>query len=230
MIFPEFDKKIRDKKVVSFDIFDTIIERNCLVPYDVFFIAANKLYKNKNKAIEFTKERICAEYHSRIGAIGNETTLKRIYEFMTWDKTDSDDLMQFELNTELELCKAKKSGVEKLKKAQKSGATIVLTSDMYLSKEFIEKILELCGIKYYDHIFLSNEHGKHKSNGGLFSVLKKEMNVTAEDIIHIGDDLRADFLGAKKAGIDAVLVRRNNFIKRLIFSKIKVETSLEMRY
>lgn len=218
------------KRVVSFDIFDTLVERECLVPFDVFFLAAQRFYSDKDKAIGFAKARMLAEVRSKVGMPDGETTLDRIYKFIDWDKAVIHSLMQLELSTEMEVCRPKKSGVEALKKAMASEATIVLTTDMYLSKSFIEQILSKCGIEGYERIFLSNEYGRNKVSGGLFEVLKQTMKVTSDEIVHVGDNMKADYLGAQKAGIDSVLVCRKSFLKRLLFSKMGVELSLRIRY
>ena len=54
-------KKIEDAKIVSFDVFDTLLLRNVCKPIDVFDIVEN-LYSNRyREKIEFKKLRIEAE-------------------------------------------------------------------------------------------------------------------------------------------------------------------------
>lgn len=219
-----------EHKIVSFDIFDTLIERECLLPFDVFFLAAMKLYGEKGMAVRFTLSRIAAEALSREGMPGRETTLDRIYEFLTWEAPAICSLKEFELSTEQEICRPKKSGIELMNKALEAQTTVVLTTDMYLPQPFIRQILTKCGICGYDRIFLSNEYGRNKSTGTLFETLKETMGVKAGEVLHIGDNIKADYLGARKAGIDSRLIMRNHFLKRLFFSKIGVAASLNLRY
>ena len=60
-------KKIIDsKEVISFDIFDTLIKRNCQKPIDIFKIVENRYNnQNKNEINDFSMKRIQAEIKAR---------------------------------------------------------------------------------------------------------------------------------------------------------------------
>lgn len=45
-----------------------------------------------------------------------------------------------------------------------------------------------------------------------------QKGIKQSEIVHIGDSVKADFLGARKVGIKSILIRRKNRLKRLIHS------------
>jgi predicted HAD superfamily hydrolase len=77
-------------------------------------------------------------------------------------------------------------------------------TDMYLSKICIEKILCKNNI-FYNHLFVSSEIRKTKRSGELYLHVIKSLNLDYKKIIHIGDSIKSDFLGARKQNIKAVL-------------------------
>ena len=60
--------------------------------------------------------------------------------------------MQYEIETELDLCFANPYMKEIFLQAKNLGKTIIAVSDMYLSKDVIEKMLIKCGYEGFDNI------------------------------------------------------------------------------
>ena len=59
-------KKIDNCEVVSFDIFDTLIKRNCLKPHDIFKIVEFVYNENNNDKVQnFSNLRKLAEKKAR---------------------------------------------------------------------------------------------------------------------------------------------------------------------
>lgn len=231
MIFLNFQNAIKRKKVVSFDIFDTLIERSCLLPSDVFFLSAFAFFNNFHKAKNFALARIDAENRARLMSASRETTLDRIYDNIDWpDRSVIPSIKGYELSTELNVCQGKHSGLKKLNSALSAGKRVVLTSDMYLPQNFVIEILDKNHIFGYEKIFLSCVYGKSKTSSLLFECIKKELGVKATDIIHIGDSIKADAIGAQKAGIDSFITFRKNAIKRLFFSRIGASLGYTLRF
>ena len=70
-------------KVISFDIFDTLFFRKCLLPENIFEIIGNNKYVKKyfDTASTFKKYRIYAEKNARIThKYKQDITLDEIYE------------------------------------------------------------------------------------------------------------------------------------------------------
>ena len=100
--------------------------------------------------------------------------------------------------------------------ALKHGKTVFLISDMYLPPEVISGMAARCGYEGYEKLFVSNEYGVSKRSGKLFGEVLKEYGLQKSDLIHIGDSIGADLLGARKAGIAALPVARKNRLGRLL--------------
>ena len=69
---------IKHFDTISFDIFDTLIERDVNIPSDIFYKVGLKIL-GKNEAETFRKDRIEAEEKARKSKLGGEVTLKEIY-------------------------------------------------------------------------------------------------------------------------------------------------------
>lgn len=71
------------------------------------------------------------------------------------------------------------------------------------------KILEEKGIAdYFDAIFVSEEIGHAKPSFEIFLHVEKYLKLRTEEILHIGDNILEDYLGAKNAGWKAMLIGR----------------------
>ena len=64
---------------------------------------------------------------------------------------------------------------------------VVVTTDMYLDRDTIERILQRIGAEY-DRLFISCESGKTKLSGELFEVVLHDLKIESNDICHIGDN------------------------------------------
>lgn len=229
MRISRFRNIISNKRVVSFDIFDTLIERKCLLPTDVFFLSAYKLYNDFEQAASFCTLRIRAEQKARERENG-EVTIDDIYGIIEKYNSDADTLKTLELKTEQEVCRTKDSGRALFKEALRNGKTVILTTDMYLPLDFIKVLLDKNEIKGYDEIFLSCAYKKSKKTGQLFNVAMGSLNISASEIVHFGDSVEADLKGAEKANIESHILLRKHYFVRAIFNKLDTYLSLKLRY
>ena len=70
----------------------------------------------------------------------------------------------------------------------------------------LRNIIQDLGIaSIFEQIFISSEIGLEKPNPKIFKYVEKEMNASAEEILHLGDSYSRDFEGAKGAGWSALL-------------------------
>lgn len=209
---------LRRSPAVSFDIFDTLLERDVDRPVDVFLrVGDNVLGVGKGAA--FQSDRIAAEHAAREKALNGEVTLADIYEAMDRTRYDSglrERLMAEEVRCELDCCYVKSSMKPVYDQALADGRKVFLISDMYLPKEVIADMAERCGYRGYEKLFVSNDYGVSKRSGKLFRALLDEYGMSPSDLIHVGDSIGADLLGARKAGVRAVPVSRRNRLGRLV--------------
>lgn len=61
---------------------------------------------------------------------------------------------------------------------------------------------------YFEKVFASLEEGVEKPEAELFEIAAKALNVSLEEIAHVGDDPIDDFQGAEAAGCQAILLDR----------------------
>lgn len=65
-------------------------------------------------------------------------------------------------------------------------------------------------INYFEKIFFSDEIGYVKPNKNTFNKIIKEFNVKKEEVVHIGDSIEKDIIGAKEFGINYIYFSRKN--------------------
>lgn len=189
-------KTMKDCDIISFDVFDTLILRNCDHPTDIFELVAARLgYES------FYKLRVEAEEKVREKSVGKEkeVSLSEIYdELCRWMKLDKEAAMQTEIDMELALCLPNPYMKKIFDTLRALGKTIIIVTDMYLPRTVIEKMLQKCGYFGYSEIYVSNELQKTKATGSMFAYIN-ELHPDCS-IIHTGDNYQSDVLNAQKNG------------------------------
>lgn len=209
--------KAQKYNIVSFDVFDTLIERDVKKPTDIFFRVGMICFSERRKAIEFQRHRILAEYAARNVSYTGEVNLDDIYSALEGYNIETiERLKKQEMETEINLCHPRSQIVDLFNRMKHIGIPVVLISDMYLSKECLVKMLTKCGIDGYMALFVSNESGCNKISGGLFQVVHKELGIKDAMHLHYGDSVKADVLGAKKAKVTPRFIFRKNWFKLFI--------------
>lgn len=213
MISNLIKNKIDEHKIISFDMFDTLVRRNVANPSDVFLLVEDK-YNNtyvKDRDLQlkdFKKYRILA-YEQAYKKNGAKCRVDDIYEELPKDfQSIKEILKKIEIDIESKICVPNKEIVDIFNYANEIGKKIVIISDMYLSEECLVHILDRCGIKNYDGFFISCEYGKSKTNGLLYDICCKEMGVSYNEILHFGDGLKNDIIRAKQKKIDTIWYRK----------------------
>jgi predicted HAD superfamily hydrolase len=202
------------KTIYSFDVFDTCLTRRTTVPSSVFYGAAEKVFTrlgiSSDRSIleDFVAARIGSERSARRQTSREDVTLDEIWRIlirlMGWPSDGS--LAACELEAEEELLVPISSILSKVQAARRQGSRIIFISDMYLPAEFIERQLKKHGFaETGDGIYVSGEIGKTKATGNLFRHMLAEEKITAEMVIHTGDNHRSDFTIPSQLGIQARL-------------------------
>lgn len=201
-----FERRIEKYDFVTFDIFDTLLKRDVFQPTDVFELV-QKIYKNQyKKDVDFKNIRKKAESIVREKSKYDEVTLDEIYESI--DVPDKDRLKSLEIETESRLLHQNHDIKKYFDKCIELGKVVYIISDMYLPKNFLDEILHREGYIGYRDIILSADYRQTKRSGKLYSAFLENYNIKAQKVIHIGDSWYADYIGAKKANITALHIRR----------------------
>lgn len=213
-------KKSAQFDLISFDIFDTLIKRNVLLPTDIFYHVGRDVLGNVVEAKVFQKRRIEAEREARRKSDNGEVCLKDIYrELYVYYGIKACILKEKEVDLELHSCTPRDKWVKLLKAFKEKGKKIILISDMYLPSSIIRNILDNCGISEYDNIYVSNEYACDKVGGKLYEIARSREIGERCLHRHYGDSLKADYFGAKKGGAKPVLVFKEKWI-HVIWVKI----------
>ncbi len=227
----EVKQKIVDPayEYISFDIFDTLVLRPFLRPTDLFYLLDGLYEMEMASGISFHQLRIDGEIaaRDRISQLYPEyqdVTLDEIY-FNIHDMYGvphdlCERLKEQEKQLELKFSTVRKTGKELFDLAIYAGKKVVLISDMYLDELTIRLILAKHGYEGYDRIFLSSTERLLKNTGDLFQRALDELQVSAERILHIGDNYQSDILKARECGMAAFYFPRtlhvfDNAVKNL---------------
>ena len=212
-------------KLVSFDVWDTILRRKC-APDENKLAAAKYIYlmhynilKDEYKNIfsidnaRKQKELFIAEESCKKG-YDSEYCMHDVFSLLCREifneniDIDIEKLVQklidVEVNHEINITYLDSEIIniaEKYKNEDK-----IYISDFYMKKEDLDKILA----RFNDKLGLVNgyvscDYQINKKSGRLFSKAEKDFNISPENHIHYGDNPDADLYPAKNLGINAVL-------------------------
>ena len=207
-------EEIKKHEIISFDIFDTLLIRPYVKPTDLF-LHIEKLYKIKG----FYKNRIMAEKLAREKYIDfEEVTLNQIYEEID-EKYKR--FKEIEIELEERILTTHKENKKIYDYALSLGKKIIITSDMYLPKKTIEKILTKNNYTNYYKLYLSSDLMLTKASGNLYKYIIEDLKVAPSSIMHIGDNFHSDFNNPKLYGIDSIYIEKiiDTFLENNIRAK-----------
>lgn len=189
--------------LLSLDCFDTLLWRDCHAPADVFAALPGLLpgqrargEANARKAMSTLKRR-------------NEVTLDDIYAQVmpNADAAMRTAAIAAELEAEARACFAFEPTADLMRAAKARGMTVIIVSDTYLSAAQLRDLIaesageEVAGL--IDRVFASSDAGISKGEGLLGKAIKA-MKARPHEVLHIGDNPKADFESARALGIPAL--------------------------
>ena len=184
-------------KAVAFDIFDTLLKRDCARPADLFAL----MEVTHQAVLGFAGARVAAEAETR-QTLGREVTLAEIYAHPALRGTDP----AAECAAELAMIAPNRPVAQAAAACHARGQKVYAVSDMYLPKEQIEAMLQKCGLDFLDGVFVSCEYRVQKRSGKLFKLFLQQTALRPAEVLFVGDSPRADFAGAALAGIRCFLL------------------------
>lgn len=214
--------KKRKCKLLTLDVWDTIIRRTCY-PDQIKIETAKRFIEKYGKQFyhvispqKLAKIRIDCE--REIGEENKKNGFDDEYEinevFQRWidkimcvssdeRKKISDELYQAELDEEIKHTYLDPEIVNLIESIEYE--RLVLVSDFYAPKEFIKIILENSSFgKKIDKAYISCECNWNKRSGKLFEYVKEKENIDYTQWVHIGDNEYSDVEVPKKKGIIAL--------------------------
>ena len=208
--------------VISFDLFDTLVERRVYSYYDVFLIMQERLLADSGSGrlfpaerqhhfaeLRYAAERVLRTQYDRRHSGREEFTIEDIYaaaEKLIGSSIDKAGLIELEQEIELELLQLKKFGRKTYLLAKLCGKRVILTSDFTHGRNFIDKLLHKFGYDGFDAVYLSSEVGLKKQTSSLFKYILDKEQTAPDRIIHLGDNPIGDVSNPRSLGMRALLV------------------------
>lgn len=204
-----YKKVISSHDIISFDIFDTLLKRNVKNPHDIFSLVEQEFNKKYSCAdSHFKEKRIEAEHTARKLSNKEDISIYEIYEQLPYNQEQRNFLLATELRLEKDFLIANLPVKELYEYALRLKKEVIITSDMYLPRKFIESLLESNGYAEYNELYLSSEIGLLKATGNLFKYIKQNESYKGKKILHIGDAKRGDWMQPFLNGIHIAPIKR----------------------
>ena len=210
-----FDASFGAARVISFDVFDTLVVRKVASPRDVFLhLATTQPFAGWGLAPDaLATLRRDAERTARRAAAAargsGEVTLHEIHAVLadTLGRSASDvpAMVAAERLVERALCVAHPHLRRWFERARDAGKVIWVVSDTYHEAAFLRDLLAVCG---YDLggvlVAASGEARASKGEGSLFTQLLASNGVRPDEVLHVGDHPHADDAQPRRLGMQAV--------------------------
>ncbi len=214
------------KKIISFDIWDTIIKRKChpeeikLHTAKYIMLKYEKKVKERYKDIyEILKLRdeIEAKECKKNKENGNDDECRILEVF---DKLQQ-EIFDEKLDIKEELLREE---IEQEKKCifinpeilpifeKYKDLRMCCISDFYMSADSLKELLDYLELPVkIEKIYSSADYLLNKRSGKLYKKAEEELKVKPEEHIHVGDNVYSDIEMAKSLGIETIKTTKTNF-------------------
>lgn len=105
-VLAPYINRIDQYQYISFDMFDTLVKRDCSRPVEVFSYIEDEINRKLNRKTSFCSARIEAEKMARRKSHSEEVTLDEIYHYLNLGIADESlqDVKELEKKYEYALC------------------------------------------------------------------------------------------------------------------------------
>lgn len=207
-------------KVVSLDVFDTVLTSSLLSPHSVFFEVGTRLWQQGKLPVTpevFARARALAARRLRdVVSPEAELTIDQIYDELErsapWACGLTDLFQAEEQATESACIHAVPDMLELTRTLSDRGYQIIFVSDMYLPGAFVRQALKKYGfLDREERVYVSADYLHRKAGAGLlFKTVLKDLGATGGECFHIGNNPLADYQSAKNVGMHALHVNAAN--------------------
>ncbi|MFZ9596417.1 MAG: rhamnan synthesis F family protein [Bdellovibrionia bacterium] len=227
-------------KIISFDIFDTLLYRPAIFPTDVLSLIREKAQISFGK-FDFYSARLNAETKMRAKSkLANDSySIFEIYDFIAkehgLDHEKCQAICKDEMQIEKTVLQVRPDIKELYEYAVSLGKRIIAVSDMYLPSSFLRDVLEDREI-FVSSLYVSCEHGRRKDRGDFFQYITNREGVSSFEVLHIGDNLNSDYHKTIESGVPAFhipssienVIKSNNKYKYLFkrFNSLEVNSRI----
>lgn len=208
-------------KAITIDFWETIIKDVYTTEKDRDFKRAHyiieKLGLKSNateKIITFFKDLNEAFKHpskENYWSILPENQLKKLFEeylHISVNEKEFKDILNYYENVILEIPPKLTEEIVKevLQKLSNVYSLVLISNTGRTPGRVLLKIMEMYEVKdCFKYFVFSDEIGARKPDPFVFEIAQKLLNLPKNEIVHIGDSVNLDFLGAKNYGFNAIL-------------------------
>ncbi|NMP27992.1 hypothetical protein GW590_14115 [Rahnella sp. SAP-1] len=205
--------KIEEFSVISFDFFDTLFIRKLEEPESVFDLVGEKFKIDQFRALRKRAQQLAfVEMHNKNK---KEISLDDIYNnFHELDEDKKHAVKAYELQLELDVICPNQEMIPVFLKAIELGKKVVITSDMYLTSHYFKESLSKYNLPQVPLFISADCDATKRDFGDIFDIVKNEMKVVAEQILHIGDNQLADVDKAQSKGLSAYHYQADSITQR----------------
>ncbi len=197
------------EKLIGVDVFDTLLSKPLLDPEFTKKIVARR--SSSKAGYLFLKFRAEAETQARArkdADVGLEEIYTRLGELTHLGAEELAGLRELEESVEVASVHPRKEGVRLFHAAVATGRPVALITDTSLPKKTVEGMLAKAGLEGWDKLFISNAEGVRKDSGQLFEQVRKNYQISPEDLVILGDNERSDIQIPWEQGSRAVPLLR----------------------
>ncbi len=206
-----------DIKLISFDVFDTLLIRKIEPPSAVKQLVSSLV--SKLGYLDIDPDKLLALRNSIEEDLRVETqqngfddecslveVVDRLVKHLGAESSLKNALLELELKTEKSLVSPMPFIREFLLKLR-SRYRLVAVSDTYYPGEMVNHLLNHCGYNnVFDMIYCSCDYKFNKGSGNLFRKILEVNDLPAHEVLHIGDNLISDYLVPRTIGMQAVYI------------------------
>jgi len=214
------------KKIISFDVWDTIIKRKChpeeIKLYTARYIVlkyANNLkeeYKNIYEILNLRnkiEEDLCKENKEK--GFDGECRILDVFNklqeeiFINKGQNISEELLRVEIDREKEMIYVNPCILEIFEKYK--DLKMYCISDFYMSAENLKELLDYLNLNIkFEKIYSSADYLLNKREGNLYKKAEEELDIKPEEHIHVGDNIYSDIQKAKELGIETIKIEKES--------------------
>lgn len=173
------------------------------VEYDQFLSLTDQVFAELDRwseqhEKEFSMLRFADELFARLGLKGDPNQLKQFADSYTKDWS-APVVPVFGVHSFLSRC-------------NKQFVTGVVTNTHY--EPMINEVLERSGLAGFESVTTSVGHGRPKPHKEIFEHALDTLGLKPDECVFVGDNYRADYLGASQAGMQCYLVGQHARVPR----------------
>ena len=216
----------QDTKIISFDLFDTLLTRRVTpgTVLSIFYQKIADLSKKNKDDVRKTFDRLYNQHSSQSKASGADYEVlasEFLSEFSDVVGLARPMVDQIFIDIESALLFYRFPDIKRVLTDLKArGFKLIVTSDMYLGGSIIEEILSRSGLlDSFSKVYVSSDYGLLKREGGLFKHIIATEGIKPHQVLHLGDNQKADIEVPRTLGLNVLPVSRGDLDRQFLKDK-----------